>query len=314
MRSLRSSELLWTATVIVALALQLTFLRSSAVHTVAPYVPLWADQIQYLAEAYKGFDLIARDGPITGTVEALRQTRTQGWLLQTMASLFMSLVGPSRMAALDLSFVFAVAWLGITTVVLKKRFGAWVSLCALGLLVSTGTFTLGPGGPFDFRLDFATTCLWGGLVAVIATATGRERPWYYVIVAASGLILMTTRLLSGFYLVPFGISLIALSMLLNAKERGLGASARWWMMITAVWAIALALIIGTNFETFSNYYIRGHVTGGRGRRSAFGRGRMELERRFSLLSSPGSCRSSGYGLHRTLRRIVDRELPLSPQD
>ena len=65
-----------------------------------PYVPLWADQVQYLTEAYRGYDLIRERGLVVGTVDAVRQPRPQGWLLQTVASLVMhgrpARAGPPR--------------------------------------------------------------------------------------------------------------------------------------------------------------------------------------------------------------------------
>jgi hypothetical protein len=126
-------------------------MRSAAVRSAVPYVPLWADQVQYLTEAYRGSELIREHGPVIGLSDAITQPRIQDWLVPTVASIYMSLVGPVRMAALDLNLLLATLWFGHHGHCCETTLGIGAGLSALGLLMSAATFYLGPGGPFDFR-------------------------------------------------------------------------------------------------------------------------------------------------------------------
>jgi hypothetical protein len=173
----------------------------------------------------------------------------------------MALVGPSRQAALDINIGAALVWLMASSVLVTRRWGPGTALCYLGLLLSAITLSLGPGGPYDFRLDFATTCLWGVLVAFIATTHSSGGWGTYVLATALGLALLATRLVAGFYLVPFGASIALISAL--APSAYGAARARWrWSIVAGVWAIAMVIILASNLEGFADYYIRGHVTGG----------------------------------------------------
>jgi hypothetical protein len=256
------SPMLWIATVLTALVVEAILMRTVAAQMIAPYVPLWADQIQYLTEAYRGYDFIREHGLLTGTIEAVRQPRPQGWLLQTIASLYMLIVGPSRLAALDMNLALLLLWLGVTGYAIKRAFGVSVSLVTLGLLLSTSTLLHDPGGLFDFRLDFAATCLWGTLLVLMAVSNGREGWGTRAAILALGVVMIVTRFISSFYLLPFG-GLVILFSIVTRWKAGLPWQ-RWlsWMVpVVAIWAVVFGVILASSYESFASYYIRGHVTG-----------------------------------------------------
>lgn len=259
----RQLTLLWIGTVIVALALEVAILRSTAERQIAPYLPLWADQVQYLNEAYRGYELMREHGVFAGTIEAVRLPRVQGWLLQTVASWSMLIVGPSRIAALDVNFALLVIWLGTTSYVVKRSFGVIASLIALGLFLLAATLLANPGGPFDFRLDFAAMCLWGTIIAVIAASPGLEGWRTRLAVFVLGLALIAARLISASYLLPFSALLVlAYVPMQRLTGRPWRRGLIWLVLTVAAWTIVLGLIVWSTFDLFSSYYLRGHIMAG----------------------------------------------------
>ena len=251
---------MWLLILAAALIVQVVILRSIATRMVAPHLPFWADQVQYLTEAYRGYDFIRAHGLFTGTIEAIRQPRPQGWLLQTAASWLMTVVGPSRLAALDLNIALAVLWLGVTGYAVKRAFGGPASVLAIGLLLSAGSFTLGPGGPYDFRIDFASMCIWGSLVVLMAVADGREGWGLRIAMLLVGVLLITTRFISSFYLMPFVGLVFLLSLLpIWRRDRSWWQRGAPWFIMGAIWTAVFGLVLYLSYDQFSAYYIRGHI-------------------------------------------------------
>jgi hypothetical protein len=257
-----AADALWALVVFAVLLSVVVALRNAAAQHVAPYIPLWADQTQYLTEAYKGYDLIRDNGLIAGTIQAVRQPRAQGWLFQTTASLYMQLVGANRVTALDVNLALLLLWLGVTSYAMKRAFGISVSLVTLGLLLCSAAIMNDPGGPFDFRLDFAAMCLWGALLALIATSDDRPGLGTQVAIVLLGVALIVTRFISIFYLLPFGGLVVIASVVRRVRRET--SWRRWWswmIPVVAVWTMLGGILIVLNFEMFSGYYVRGHLTG-----------------------------------------------------
>src|SRR5688572_21111679 len=237
-------------------------MRLTAIREVVPYVPFWADQVQYLAEAYRGDELIRQHGLIVGTYETVRLPRAQGWLIQTLASLHMQIVGPGRIGALDVNLALLLIWLGVTSYAVKRAFGVSASLVALGLMLSTAIVLNHPAGPFDFRLDFATMCLWGILVILIAVSSSQLRWTNLAAILVVGSLLVVNRFISFTYLLPFGALVTLLAIVTNWRTNH-GWRRLWSPMILVVtaWAAVVGLIVVLNFTMFEGYYVQGHVTG-----------------------------------------------------
>jgi len=258
----RAQSIVWLVGVLAVLLLVAVGMRMTAAQKISPYVPLWADQVQYLTEAYRGYELIRQHGLVAGTVEAVRQPRPQGWLPQTLASLTMQFVGPGRLGALDVNLAMLLLWLGVTSYAVKRAFGISASAIALGLMLSTAIVLKHPGGPFDFRLDFSTMCLWGILVVLVAVAGGRIGWGSGVAILLVGFALIANRFISLTYLVPFGglVAILGIAMDWQARR---GWRRLWSPMIpiVALWATLAVVILILNYDLFQGYYVRGHVTG-----------------------------------------------------
>jgi hypothetical protein len=260
--AIRGRTLLWAGIVTLVLVLVAVAMRWAATTKVAPYLPFWADQVQYLTEAYRGYDHIRANGLIVGTYEAVRQPRPQGWLIQTLASLHMLLVGPGRVAALDVNLAALMLWLATTAYAMKRLFGISASLVTLGLILSTQIMLSDRGGPFDFRLDFAAMCLWGTLVALLVATNGQFRLRWAVVIAGVGCALIATRFIAASYLLPFGGMVTLFSIVTHWKaRRGIRRFWTWTIPVVVVWTVVFAVILTVNFELFLGYYIWGHVTG-----------------------------------------------------
>lgn len=253
----------WLIGVLAVLLAESLIVRSTVTRMIAPYVPLWADQVQYLTEAYRGYDLIREHGILVGTVEAIQQPRPQGWLLQTLASWRMLLDGPSRTAALDVNLALALLWLGTSAYVMRRLFGEGASLVTIGLLVSSLTITQVPGGLFDFRLDFGATCLWGTLVAAVAASSSLRGLTLPILAFLAGAFLIATRFISGFYLLPFGGLVVLLAGALAWRARSpLRPALAPWLGVSFGWGALFGTMLLVNYESFSAYYLLNHVTGG----------------------------------------------------
>jgi hypothetical protein len=253
-------SVVWLGLLLAAIVVQVGIIRTTSAWTVAPHLPFWADQVQYLTETYRGYEMMRDRGLLVGTIDAIRQPRPQGWLLQTAASLYMQVVGPSRLAALDVHLALLVVWLGVTGYAIRRTFGSVASVLAIGLILSAGTLTIGPGGPYDFRLDFAAACLWGSLVALVAAAYGRVSWGLYAAIVLVGIVLIITRFISSFYLMPFGALVTLLSILMCWRsECSWGRLWSWTIPVVAVWTLTFGVVLWLSFDQFSGYYIRGHV-------------------------------------------------------
>src|SRR5204863_420151 len=93
-------------------------------------------------------------------------------------------------------------------------------------------------------------------------ANGREGWGMRVAIIVTGVALIVLRFISSFYLLPFG-GLVLLAILAT-RWRSETSWRRWvcWMTLAmGIWGLVFVAILVGNYEAFSNYYIRGHVTG-----------------------------------------------------
>lgn len=72
--------------------------------------PRWNDQIQYLTEAYTGYEFARAHGLPAALGHALSKPAAQGTLHDVFALLIFALAGPSRSAALSLNMLAFLAW------------------------------------------------------------------------------------------------------------------------------------------------------------------------------------------------------------
>ena len=101
---------LWLAATVLMLAEFLVFDRMTSRHHASIY-PRWSDQIQYLTEAYMGYDELQAHGWWAGLRSSYTNPAAQGTLHDIVAVPLFGMTGPSRRVALDLNMLAFLAWL-----------------------------------------------------------------------------------------------------------------------------------------------------------------------------------------------------------
>lgn len=248
----------WMAFGIVLVGELLLFLAlASARH--AWIYPRWNDQIQYLTEAYTGYEHLKETGVLRGLAAALVNPSAQGTLHDFGALLVFSFTGPSRSAALALNVLAVIAWQAalFAAVWRETRRIASAALAAALPLALIGPWLVRPGSAFDFRLDHLAVCALGiATAAALATRGFRERQ-ASLLFGASLAILLLTRFLTGTYLVV-AFLLLAIGLIRAPDWRPRLAN----LLLGAVVAAAIAgPIFWINRDWVWNYYFIGHFTG-----------------------------------------------------
>ena len=228
-------------------------------HRYAWIYPRWNDQVQYLQQAYDGYEQAQKGGFALGVRQTLTQGSAQGSLHGFLALLVFEAVGPSRMAALSLNLAAFLALQAVTFLAVRRLSGslpiAWASIALLASLHFP--WSGGPGSAIDFRLDWMAACAYGmALAAAIAGKGFRSTRWAVLFGAMVGTVIML-RFLTAAY---FGLVFLVLLFWLLAQP------GRWTrcgrLFLSAIIALGLCgpAIWYSRLAIFSYYWI-GHFTG-----------------------------------------------------
>jgi hypothetical protein len=222
--------------------------------------PRWNDQIQYLTEAYTGYEYAREHGFVRGMWQALINPSAQGTLHDCLAIVVFSLVGPSRSAALSLNMLAFIAWqvalFAAVTQFSRGRFFAWMTI-ALTLAIRL-PWSGAPGSAADFRLDWIAACGMGVALAASVATIGfrslRASLFFGAIVAG----VLMTRFLTGAYFATI-FAAFAVWVLVSRDQRWLRA--RNLLLAAATAAAIAAPTFWINRSTIINYYVVGHFIG-----------------------------------------------------
>lgn len=232
------------------------------------------DQLHYLYDSYVAHDAILAQGPVAGLRRELRDgwlaKRPQGILLVPIeASLLYLVFGPGRSTALLVNFLHFVALQVALVITLKWATGRWnLALLGLGLLTTAMFPFAAAGGLYDFRLDFASFCLFG-IVCCLVLRSGPFQSWRWSLLAgvAASLLIWSRFIVAVYFAGIFGVIVAALCV------RWLW---RWWRRTDradlrrefvcllgcgGVMAGMVLPVLYTHREAIKRYYIVGHVTG-----------------------------------------------------
>lgn len=221
--------------------------------------PRWNDQIQYLSEAYQGYEQARTQGFLSGLAATLTNPSAQGTLHDVYALLLFALVGPSRSAALAINVLALLAWQAALYLTLRRvATSPWLALLAALLPLSlAGPWRHDAGSAYDFRLDHLAMCTMGvTLCLALRTDSFRHRRWSVLFGLGVGMTLLT-RFLTGTY-----FTVILLGLLLWAA---LGRE-RWQRLLNVALAAGAATALAAplfwrNREWIWNYYWIGHYVG-----------------------------------------------------
>ena len=159
----------WGLLVLLLLAEALLF-RLHAQREIAFAYPAMWDQVAIYSRAYLAYDRTLQMGLVDGLGPLLARPSATGAVAPAAVALLMRLLGPSRVSALALNFLwFALAQV-LLVLALRRVSRSWSApALGLGLWLAAGTFFCW-GGLFDLRLDFGAACLFGGFVSLVVAS------------------------------------------------------------------------------------------------------------------------------------------------
>lgn len=244
---------------VAALLLEFFLFDHFGAKRVTGFFPRWNDQIQYLSEAYTGYEYARDHGLPAGLWHTLVNPSAQGTLHDFGALLVFEITGPSRSAALALNMLALIAWQFAIFVAVDQRLGrrSLAVGAAMLPLILRGPWQDVPGSAYDFRLDHLAMCAIG-ITAALALLTDefRNRRWSLAFGAGVGVTLLT-RFLTGTYFVVIFAALAVWIAFGTERPRRIANLA-----MAAIIAAAMAgPIFWLNREWVWNYYVIGHYIG-----------------------------------------------------
>jgi hypothetical protein len=232
---------------------------TAARHHYAWSYPRWNDQVQYLGQAYNGYELARHGGFPAAAWSMLTSVSAQGCLHGIVTLPLFALAGPSRTAALAANMLAFGAWQVATFLAVRRVSGraslAWASVGLLSALHFP--WSGGAGTAVDFRLDWMAACAYGITLAVAISGRGfRSSPWAVALGIATGMTVLL-RFLTAVY---FGVIFLALLGCLMAQRDRWARSAR----LALSGAVALGIFAPAfwrNRWAIYNYYWLDHFAG-----------------------------------------------------
>jgi hypothetical protein len=256
--------------VVAALVLQYALFREHALREVVWAYPSAHDQTYYLTISYDTYEHMVNDGLVAGirygmTLEPPPPT---GRLLHLQAALLFLFLGPGRLSALTVNFLYFALLQVVLFGTMRKLSGRWaIAFLAWGLLLTCTSPFFWAGGLMDFRIDFSAACMFGTLVCLaLASGLFASRRWS-IVVGLAGAYLVLLRFLMLVYLggviLLFGVVLFV--RLWRARDNGLWKLDRRRLLNLGI-AILIAGAIAVpglwrHRKMIASYYIEGHVTG-----------------------------------------------------
>ena len=176
--------------------------RQHALREVVWSYPTGADQTAYLSLSYETYERILSDGLWPGIEHGCRHGRANGILLEVQASVLFLVLGPSRLSALTLNFLYFALFQAALAGTLRWYSNRWsVAFLGVGLLLTAAAPFSPVGGIMDFRIDFVAFCLFGTFICtVVRSRMFRSWPWSLA-VGLVGALLVLFRFLTMPYLV-----------------------------------------------------------------------------------------------------------------
>jgi hypothetical protein len=181
--------------------------------------PRWFDQLQYLREAYDGFEQARSHGFAAGVGRALAHESPQGSLHAFLAMIVFEISGPSRTAALAVNMGMFIALQAATFLAVRKISVSWaLAWASLGLLAALQFPWSGDvGSATDFRLDWMAACAYGIALASAVGGDGFRTTRGAVLFGFAVALVLLTRFLTAVY---FGLIFVGLfSWLLSEPDR-----------------------------------------------------------------------------------------------
>jgi hypothetical protein len=257
----------WVA-IALAIVFQYGLFRQYALREVVWAYPAAHDQTFYLSISYDAYEHILNEGLIAGLRYGV-DLPAIGLLLHLQASLLYFVLGPERLSALTVNFLYFALLQVVLAWTLHWLTRRWSVVCiGLGLLLSSLTPFFRVGGLMDFRMDFAAMCVFGILLCVVIRSRLFASPRWSLLVGAIAAYLIVLRFLTAVYLTGIAGLFVVFLLARLCWLRGDAAPFRleWRRLLhiglaSLVVATAVLPIIYWRFDVLRRYYVEGHLTG-----------------------------------------------------
>ncbi len=261
----RRNAFAWAA-IAATIVLQYGLFREFALREVVWAYPAAHDQTQFLTDSYDIYEQILDKGLVHGLGYALHLPVPQGIILHVQASLFYLVMGPGRLSALTLNFLYFALLQAVLVWTLRWLSGRWsMALAGLGLLLCALTPFFWAGGLMDFRADFAAMCLFGVLLCLaIRSGLFVSRPWSAVVAAAAAYLILFRIITVVFLGGILGLFVAFLVVRLCWLRRDAGLRRTEWrrlaniVLASAIVGLLTVPVLWQQRHLLKSYYIKGH--------------------------------------------------------
>jgi hypothetical protein len=251
------------------LLLEYALFREYAQREIAWAYPANNDQAVYLSYSHFIYEHILEHGLSSGIKYGLAMPECNGTMLPLQAALLYLVLGPSRLTALTVNFLYYALLQTVLVGTVRWYSGRWsIALLALGLLLATTTLHNFAGGLMDFRIDCVALCLFGIFISLaIRSRLFACWRWSAAAGAAAGL-LVAFRFLTTLYLTGiFGSFFVVLCVTWYVRRGDLAMRQKvlrqmgGLVIAGAVLFVIAAPLVFRNLTYITDYYI-GHITSG----------------------------------------------------
>ena len=232
---------------------------------IAPFYPRNFDQLSYYLDTYDLIDRFRMSGWSAFVTEFLDPRHAQGVTFVIQGALLSLVGGANRTTLISLNLLYFLALQLVLFHTVRARTGnvnlAWA---AVAILLSFKTISNTIAGIYDYRIDFATMCLYGIWICFILWSdTFRDRA-LSLVVGLIGALLILLRFLTAVYLAPImgGVLLASLyGMWGKTQSNRVAAATRTFNVLAAgaITAVIALPILVLAPDALYNYYFVGHV-------------------------------------------------------
>jgi len=244
-------------------ALQYGLFRQHALREVVWAYPPSYDQLSYLAPSYRLHEQMMQRGMVTAAMDHLRAPQPNGILISLQAAVAFAVLGPGRLTALTLNFLWFVAMQASLAASLRWLTGRWsVAFLGIGLLMSAQAPFAPCGGLMDYRIDFTALCLMGILLAAVIRSEAFLTPHWSIVVGLVAAIFALYRFVAAVYLAGmFAVAIVSIAWLLLRRHETAGRRLRGLLLAAGIVGLATGPVFWKQRHAIAHYYVVGHVTG-----------------------------------------------------
>ncbi|MDB5356800.1 MAG: hypothetical protein JWN24_3253 [Phycisphaerales bacterium] len=157
------------------LAVQFALFRQYALREITWAYPQNFDQAVFLDRSYETYDRMIHQGFVAGLMHGAGfrggAPVPNGALIHLQAAILFRVLGPGRLAALTLNFLYFALFQFVLAQTVRFLSGSWArAFISLAFLLTAGTTFQDTGGIMDFRIDFITFCLFGIFICLVLRA------------------------------------------------------------------------------------------------------------------------------------------------